>query len=196
MHDRIKEYMIAVKELYMKTRHACILFASSFALLSCAGAPAGREPLTLVPVVDVERYLGRWYEIARFQHSFEKNIVGATAEYSLRNDGKIKVLNSGFKKDLAGPYTKVEAVARVPDASRPGALRVKFFGLFDADYLIFGLDAAHYSWALVGNNSRNFLWLLARTPEIDQTLYDEMIEIARHQGFSVENLFKVPQKQR
>jgi apolipoprotein D and lipocalin family protein len=157
---------------------------------------AAKEPLTLVPEVDVERYLGRWYEIARFQHSFEKNIVGATAEYSLRKDGKIRVLNSGFKKDLAGPYTKVEAVARVPDPSRPGALRVKFFGLFDADYLIFGLDAARYSWALVGNNSRDFLWLLARTPEIDQALYDEMVGIALQQGYAVEKLFKVPQKQR
>jgi apolipoprotein D and lipocalin family protein len=164
----------------MKARHACIVFASSFALLSCAGTPSAREPLTLV----------------RFQHSFEKNIVGATAEYSLRKDGKIQVLNSGFKKDLAGAYTKVEAVARVPDSSRPGALRVKFFGLFDADYLIFGLDAEHYSWALVGNNSRDFLWLLARTPEIDQALYDEMVGIARQQGYAVERLFKVPQKQR
>jgi apolipoprotein D and lipocalin family protein len=165
-------------------------------LLGCAGIPKGLGPLDTVATVDVQRYLGRWYEIARFQHRFEKSIVGATAEYSLRDDGRIQVLNSGFKKDLNGPYTQVKAVAWVPDAARPGALKVRFFGLFTSDYLIFGLDAQNYSWALVGSNSRKYLWLLARTPEISEELFSRMKDIARGQGYDLSGLYKVPQKAR
>jgi apolipoprotein D and lipocalin family protein len=168
------------------------------ALLLGGGAvlAEGPGPLETVPAVDVQRYLGRWYEIARFQHRFEKSIVGATAEYSLRDDGRIQVLNSGFRKDLDGAYTQVKAVAWVPDAARPGALKVRFFGLFASDYLIFGLDQESYSWALVGSNSRDFLWLLARTPEISEELFSRMKEIARAQGYDLSGLYKVPQKAR
>ncbi len=146
--------------------------------------------------MDVPRYLGRWYEIARFQHRFEKSIVGATAEYSLRGDGRIQVLNSGFKKSLDGAYTQVKAVAWVPDAGRPGALKVRFFGLFTGDYLIFGLDPQGYSWALVGSDSRRYLWFLARTPQISEELFSRMRDLARAQGYELSGLYKVPQKAR
>ena len=169
---------------------------SAVLLGGCASLPRGLGPLRTVPAVDVQRYLGRWYEIARFQHRFEKSIVGATAEYSLRDDGRIQVLNSGFKKDLQGAYTQVKAVAWVPNAARPGALKVRFFGLFASDYLIFGLDQENYTWALVGSNTRNFLWFLARTPEIGEELFSGMQEIARSQGYDLSGLYKVPQKAR
>lgn len=168
-----------------------------FLLSGCvSGPPEGLGPLDLVDSVDVEQYLGRWYEIARLPSSFEKNIVGATAEYSLRDDGKIQVVNSGFKKSLDGRFKDVKAVAWIPDPSKPGALKVKFFGLFTSDYLIFGLDRETYSWALVGNQSRTLLWFLAREHEIDDSLYDEMKEIARAQGYDLSELYKVPQKPR
>jgi lipocalin len=162
----------------------------------CASVPEGLGPLDTVAAVDVQRYLGRWYEIARFQHRFEKSIVGATAEYGLREDGRIQVLNSGFKEDLNGAYASVKAVAWVPDAARPGALKVRFFGLFTSDYLIFGLDQENYSWALVGSNTRDFLWFLARTPEISEELFSKMKDIARGQGYNLSGLYKVPQKER
>jgi lipocalin len=149
-----------------------------------------------VPEVDVSRYLGRWYEIARFQHRFEKSIVGATAEYSLREDGRIQVLNSGFKKTLDGPYTQVKAVAWVPDEARPGALKVRFFRLLTSDYLIFGLDQQDYAWALVGSDTRKFLWFLARTPEVNEELFSRMKDIARGQGYDLAGLYRVPQKPR
>ena len=158
--------------------------------------PKGMEPVKLVEEVDVERYLGRWYEIARYQTRFEKDIVGATAEYSLREDGRIQVVNSGFKKNLDGDYTEVRAVAWVPDPDITAALKVRFFGLFAADYMIIGLDDTNYDWAIVGNNSRNFLWFLSRTPEIDESLYKKMSDIARSEGFSIEALYRVPQKLR
>jgi apolipoprotein D and lipocalin family protein len=154
------------------------------------------QPLALVDSVDVQKYLGRWYEIARFQHGFEKSIVGATAEYSLRPDGRIQVVNSGFKKALDGKYTEVKAVAWVPDAATPGALKVKFFGLFTSDYLIFGLDQEGYSWALVGNNERKFIWFLSRTPTVSDELLAKMKSIAVVQGYDLSGLYLVPQKAR
>ena len=176
-----------------------LLAIGTLSLLFLGGGASSTEglgPLETVAAVDVQKYLGRWYEIARFQHRFEKNIVGATAEYSLRGDGRIQVVNSGFKKDLNGPYSEVKAVAWVPDAARPGALKVRFFRLFTSDYLIFGLDAENYSWALVGSNTRNFLWFLARTPEISEELFSRMKDIAQGQGYDLSGLYKVPQKAR
>ena len=166
------------------------------ALAGCASVPSGMQPLDLVDSVDVQKYLGRWYEIARFQSGFEKSIVGATAEYSLRPDGRIQVVNSGFKKALDGTYTEVKAVAWVPDTAVPGALKVKFFGLFTSDYLIFGLDQAGYSWALVGNNERKFIWFLSRTPTVSDELLAKMKAIATSQGYDLSGLYLVPQKAR
>ncbi len=168
-----------------------------FPFASCAsGPPKGLGPVDLVDKVDLERYLGRWYEIARYQHSFEDDIVGATAEYSFREDGRVKVINSGYKNTLDGRYSAVEAEAWMPDASVPGALKVKFFKLFVSDYMIIGLDDENYSWAVVGNNSRDFLWFLARDHEIDEDLFQKMVDIARAQGFETETIYKVPQKAR
>jgi len=173
------------------------LITSSLAALSifgCAAGPRAPGPLQLVEKVDTQRYLGRWYEIARFQHSFEKSIVGATAEYSLREDGRIQVINSGFRNDLNGPPTQAKGVAWVPDPRRPAALKVQFFWPFSGDYLIFGLDDESYSWALVGADSRDYLWFLARTPEISDDLFGRMLQMARAQGYDVSKLYKVPQK--
>lgn len=166
-------------------------------LASCASVPPkGMAPVELVDTVDLQSYLGRWYEVARFQHSFEKSIVGATAEYSIRPDGKVQVINSGFKNTLEGKYTQVKAVAWVPDTNVPAALKVKFFNLFTSDYLIIGLDEKDYKWAVVGNNSRDFLWFLTREPFIDEALFKKMEEIALSQGFDLTGLYRVPQKQR
>ena len=175
------------------------LFASSLAALAlfgCAGTPPGLGPLQLVGSLDTQRYLGRWYEIARFQHSFEKSLVGVTAEYTPRSDGKIQVVNSGFKNDLNGAYTQARGVAWVADPRKPAALKVSFFWPFAADYLVFGLDRESYSWALVGDNSRKYLWFLARTPEINDELFQNMKRLAREQGYDLSGLYVVPQKPR
>lgn len=173
------------------------LFVLVMLLAGCASAPPpDMGPVDLVDSVDVERYLGRWYEIARYQSRFERNIYGATAEYSLRDDGRIRVVNSGFKGSLDGEYKEVRAVAWVPDPKVPAALKVRFFPLIASDYLIIGLDQEEYRWAVVGNDSRDFLWFLSRTHEIDEELYASMEDIARRQGFDVKALYRVPQKPR
>ena len=141
-----------------------VTLAVIVAVAGCASVPPkGMGPVRLVEEVDLERYLGRWYEIARYQTGFEKNIVGATAEYSLREDGKIGVVNSGFKKNLDGDYTEVKAVAWVPDPGVPAALKVRFFGLFAADYMIIGLDDVNYDWAIVGNRPNHFADMASET---------------------------------
>jgi len=159
-------------------------------------ANRSHRPLQLVEKLDTQRYLGRWYEIARFQHHFERSLVGVTAEYSPRSDGRIQVVNSGFKNDLNGLYTEARAVAWVPDPRRPAALKVRFFWPFAGNYLVFGLDQEDYSWALVGENSRKYLWFLARSPQISGELFAKMKQIALDQGYDPTNLYAVPQKPR
>ncbi|MCK9288556.1 MAG: lipocalin family protein [Sphaerochaetaceae bacterium] len=173
-----------------------VVVLSMISLVSCTSTKFADDPLDLVGSLDIDRYLGRWYEIARYQHGFEKTLVGATAEYSLREDGRVQVLNSGFKKTLDGKYTSVKAVAWRPDETVPGALKVKFFGLFTSDYLVFGLDEENYQWALVGNNDRDYLWFLSRTPEVSDDVLARMKEIAEAQGYDLSELYLVPQKER
>ncbi len=177
-------------------RIAKLAILAALAMASASLWAQTRKPLDLVPALDLDRYLGRWYEVARYQHTFEKTLVGATAEYSLRKDGKVDVLNSGFKNTLDGKYTDVKAVAWRPNEAVPGALKVKFFGLFTSDYLVFGLDDVDYQWALVGNNDRKFLWFLSRTPEVTPELLEQMKGIAEAQGYDLSKLFIVPQKAR
>ncbi|MGD1819683.1 MAG: lipocalin family protein [Pleomorphochaeta sp.] len=183
----------------MKKYHLKKLFlltiCCSLIMTSCMTNKFENDPLETVESLDLEQYLGRWYEIARYQKSFEKNLYGVTAEYSLRDDGQIQVLNSGFKYSLDGKYKSAKAVAWRPDDSVPGALKVKFFGLFTGDYLVFGLDD-NYQWALVGDNSRSSLWFLSRTPTISDEVLEQMKSIAIDQGYDLSKLFFVDQKAR
>jgi len=155
-----------------------------------------REALKTVPSLDLGKYLGRWYEIARFDHGFEKKLVGVTAQYSLRSDGKIQVVNSGFKNRLGGTYSKAKAIAWRPDDAVPGALKVRFFHLFAADYLVFGLDDEHYKWALVGDASRTSLWFLSRESEISPESLEQMKGIALDKGYDLSALKMVEQQER
>ncbi len=152
--------------------------------------------LKLVERLDMQRYLGRWYEIARFPHRFERTLVGVTAEYSPRSDGRIQVVNSGFTNDLGGPYRQARGTAWVPDPRRPAALKVRFFWPFSGNYLVFGLDEQDYSWSLVGDDSRRYLWFLSRTPQVGRELLEKMKQLARDQGYDLSDLHEVPQKPR
>ncbi len=154
------------------------------------------KPLETVSELDLERYLGLWYEIARFAHGFETKLVGVTAEYSLRKDGRIKVVNSGFKHTLDGKHVRVKAIAWRPDYAFPGALKVRFFHLFASDYLVFGLDEKNYSWALVGDHSRSSLWFLAREKELSPAVMEQMRSIAVGQGYDLSALAMVKQQER
>lgn len=144
--------------------------------------------------LDLDRYLGTWYEIARFDHSFERGLVGVTATYSYRDDGKIKVVNAGYKNSLDGLYNEAEGKAKQPrPQNEPGKLKVSFFWFFYADYFILELDE-NYQWALIGSSSEKYLWILSRTPQLEQETLDHILKKAKERGYNTDKLIWVEQK--
>jgi len=137
--------------------------------------------------VDIERYMGRWYEIARFPNRFEKDLVGVTADYSIDKEGKIKVLNSGCKYTLQGERKEAHGKAKIPDPKEPGMLKVAFFLFFYGDYFILELDK-DYKWVLVGSSSPEYLWILSRTPRLDPEIYNAIVKKAEARGYDVSKL--------
>lgn len=155
----------------------------------------GQQPMadkTVVKELDIEKYLGKWYEIARYDHSFERGLVGVTAEYSKRPDGKIKVVNSGFKKSLQGERSEAIGKAKIPDPAVPSKLKVSFFLFFYGDYYVMELDPG-YQWAVIGSSSDKYLWILSRTPQIDEALYKDLLARLTKRGYDVTQLIKVEQ---
>jgi len=150
---------------------------------------------TTVKELNLNRYLGTWYEIARFPHSFEKNLVGVTATYSQRDNGKIRVLNEGFKKTLDGKKTRAEGKAKIPNKKEPGKLKVSFFLNFYADYYVMELDE-NYQYAMIGSSSDKYFWILSRTPQMDAKTYEMLLEKARQRGYNLKKLIKVPQPEK
>ncbi len=143
--------------------------------------------------VDIKKYSGTWYEIARMDHRFERNLVGVTATYTLKKDGSVKVENRGFKGSLTGPVSKITGRAKIPDKNNPGKLKVYFFLFFGADYLILDLDTDNYTYALVGSSSKNVLWILSRTPQMDAKVYKKLLNEAKSRGYDISKLQKVLQ---
>lgn len=161
-------------------------------LLNCTNTNSQMIDKTTVKELDLNRYLGTWYEIARFPHSFEKNLVGVTATYSLRDDGKIKVLNQGYKNTLDGELSVAEGKAKIPNKADPGKLKVSFFWIFYADYNVLELDE-NYQYVMIGSSSPKYFWILSRTPQMAPDVYEMLLEKARKRGYNLEKLYKVPQ---
>ena len=148
---------------------------------------------TVVTELVLEKYLGTWYEIARYDHSFERNLVGVTATYSMREDGKIKVLNAGYKNSLDGKRIEAEGKAKIPNLEEPAKLKVSFFWIFYGDYFVMELDP-DYQWAVIGSSSDKYLWILSRTPKMDGELYQALLDKLTKRGYDVSKLIEVPQK--
>lgn len=148
---------------------------------------------TTVKELDLNRYMGTWYEIARFPHSFEKDLVGVTATYSLRDDGKISVVNEGYKYTLDGEQSKAVGKAKIPDKTEPGKLKVSFFWFFYGDYYVLELDP-DYQYVMLGSSSDKYFWILSRTPQMAPDVYEMLLEKARKRGYNLERLYKVPQR--
>jgi apolipoprotein D and lipocalin family protein len=155
-------------------------------LSGCLTVPDGIEP---VDNFELNRYLGKWYEIARLDHSFERGLKAVSAEYSLRDDGGIRVINSGRNTDT---QANQEAEGRAYFVEQPnlGYLKVSFFGPFFGSYVIFELDE-NYQYAFIAGNTTNYLWLLARTPEVSQELVNQFISRATQLGFDTTQLIFV-----
>ena len=155
-------------------------------LSGCLAVPDGIEP---VDNFELNRYLGKWYEIARLDHSFERGLEAVSAEYSLRDDGGIRVINSGYNTDTQANQ-EAEGRAYFVDQPNLGYLKVSFFGPFFGSYVIFELDE-NYQYAFIAGNTTNYLWLLARTPEVSQELINQFISRATQLGFDTTQLIFV-----
>ena len=168
------------------------LLISGFLFLCLMLRPAlAQTDLELVEALDLERYQGLWYEIARLPNEFQDQCVGdVTAEYTLLESGKVEVINRCRLED--GSIDQASGLARRPDPNRPAALEVRFaprwlslLPFVWGEYQVFALDD-DYQWALVGDPSREYLWMLARAPRIDSALYQDLIEQAAAQGFDTQ----------
>jgi apolipoprotein D and lipocalin family protein len=180
--------------MHMKKTTVSLLLVAVFVFVNCqSNKPQAMIDKSTVRKVDLNRYRGTWYEIARFPHSFEKNLAGVTATYTLRDNGMIDVMNQGYLYTLDCKHKKAKGKAKIPDPAEPGRLKVSFFLFFYADYLILELDQENYQWVMIGSSSPDYFWILCREPVMDDELYHELLRIAERRGYDLSRLQKVLQ---
>jgi apolipoprotein D and lipocalin family protein len=158
-----------------------------FYLSGCAGIPENIKP---VDNFRLDRYLGRWYEIARLDHSFERGLSRVSADYSLMDDGFVRVLNRGYSESDK-KWKEAEGKALFVNRPDQGFLKVSFFGPFYGSYVVFELDHENYMYSMVCGPDRSYLWILARTSVIDEKLKNELVAKASELGFDTEKLIFV-----
>lgn len=158
-------------------------------LSACTGLPEGVQP---VKGFELNRYLGKWYEIARLDHSFERGLNKVSATYSMREDGGVRVINKGFS---AADKRWKEAGGRAYFIRAPNEayLKVSFFGPFYGSYSVFELDKENYQYAFVSGYNTNYLWLLSRTPTVSEELLAKFINKSKALGFNTDELIFVQQ---
>jgi len=170
-----------------------ILFLALVVFSGCAsGMKQNIPPLQVVPRVDLNRYLGTWYEIARFPHHFQEGCVATQATYTLLEDGSIGVLNQCRKGGFEGNLSTAKGRAWVVEKETNAKLKVRFFWPFSGDYWIIDLGK-DYDYAVVGHPNRNYLWILSRTPHMEETLYQEILQRLRQQHYDITKLVKTSQ---
>lgn len=153
-----------------------------------------KSPLTTVPSVDLQRYLGTWYEVARYPNRFEADCVSdVTANYSIRADGKVQVVNACRKAD--GEIKQSKGYAKIVQGSNNAKLRVTFFWPFFGDYWIVDLDP-NYRYAVVSEPKREYLWILSRTPVMDEKQHQAILQRIRELGFDPNRLIIPKQTQK
>lgn len=167
---------------------ATLLLAGGFVCVAACTAPQMTIDTTPVPSLDVKRYMGTWYEIARYENTFEKGLEQVQARYTMLPNGRVEVINSGFD-----PVTqrRREAVGKAKTSDKPGRLRVSFFWIFYSDYNVLALGR-DYEWALVGSSSPRYLWILSRTPTLSSATLENILHIARTKGYDTGKLYFTP----
>lgn len=161
----------------------------SFIFYSCSST-ASKQELKTVKNVDLNKYLGTWYEIVRLPAWFEKDCFGVSATYELRNDGKIKVLNKCFKNSLNGKVKEAVGKAWIVDKFTNAKLKVTFFWPFAGNYWIIDLDDKNYEYAVVGEPNRKYFWVLSRSKIIEDNLLNNLLAKAKQQGYNLDQLIK------
>lgn len=164
-----------------------LLILCAILLSGCAGKP---DNVTPVQDFDSARYLGKWYEIARMDHSFERGLTNVTAHYSMNADGTIKVLNRGYNPEKK-EWKDAEGKARFVESPNIGYLKVSFFGPFYGSYVIYDLDRENYSYSLISGPDMDYMWLLSRKPTMDAATKKRLLDKAQALGFDTSKLIYV-----
>ncbi|MBS0484640.1 MAG: lipocalin family protein [Proteobacteria bacterium] len=160
------------------------LFLLIVLLGGCVSVPQNIAP---VDGFELNRYLGKWYEIARLDHSFERGLANITAEYSLRADGGVKVVNKGFAV-ADNKWKEAEGKAYFVGSPQEGYLKVSFFGPFYGAYIVFELDKEDYQYAFITSYDKSYLWLLARTPTVSDEVLSRFVQKSGELGFATDKL--------
>ena len=185
----IKKKQDSMKK-YCKLLYAFPIIAALLAHSSCQADNRIQVDNSTVKQLDIHQYMGKWYEIARYDHSFERGMTHVYTEYSLEKDGKIRVVNHGIKN---GKPKEIVGKGKQPDPKEyPGRLKVSFFLWFYADYYILELGE-NYQYALVGSSSDKYLWILSRTPEMTKAQLDGLLQNIAQRGYNLSKLIFVEQ---
>ena len=172
-------------------RSVILALILSLTLAACATAPPeGVRPVTSF---DINRYLGRWYEIARLDHSFERGMSDVSATYQLQDDGSVKVINRGYDTQRQAWKEAIGRALFIGD-SGTASLKVSFFGPFYGGYHVIALDQQDYRWALVSGPDRGYLWILARDKTLPAEVREQLVSQARTLGFATDKLIWVEQQ--
>jgi len=177
----------------LRTIFAGVVAGAGLACYLYNKARAHKAPLDPVHPFDPEKYLGKWYEIARLDTWFEKNMNNTTAHYSMNPDGTIKVVNKGYNY-VTHRHKQSSAVARFTGPTDIGALEVSFFRPFFSDYNIIALDK-NYQYSLVAGKNLDYLWILSREPHIPDNVLNSYLELAHHLGYDISKLIRVEHDQ-
>ena len=171
----------------IRERATALIAVVAFLAAGCSGAPDGVEPVT---GFELDRYLGTWYEIARLDHRFERGLSNVTADYSLRDDGGVRVINRGYNTEN-GEWDEAEGKAYFTGDEDIGQLKVSFFGPFYGGYNIIELDRDGYQYSMVAGPDRSYLWILSRTPDLDDAVLERLLAKAGELGFPLGELIMV-----
>lgn len=165
-----------------------IALLTAFCLNFTACSTASTVDNSTVQSLDLNRFMGRWYEIARFDHKFERDMQQVTTIYAIQDNGRVKVINQGLKN---GKWKTSEGKGKL--TTTPGLLRVSFWGPFYSDYRVMML-APDYSYALIGGENDKYLWILSRSPQMRQDIRNQVLHEAQRRGYNTNNLIWVQQK--
>lgn len=166
-----------------------LILAVATVVSGCASVPSGMKPVTSF---QPEKYLGRWYEIARMDHSFERHLTHVSATYTELPGERIEVVNRGYDTN-AGRWKEIRGKAKPAGDPETGSLLVSFFPPFSAGYHVFALDRQDYQWALVAGPNRKYLWVLSRRPSLSPSLKQKLYHLAAEAGYDTGSLISVPQ---
>lgn len=192
MSHSIQNWLANLKQtcnVNFKNMRVMLIFIALPILAGCTGMPDKVKP---VSNFELQRYLGKWFEIARLDHSFERGMDQVSASYSLRDDGGVKVINRGYL-EANNEWKEAEGKAYFVNEDNEGYLKVSFFGPFYGSYVVFELDHDNYQYAFISGPNQKYLWLLSRTPTVSQQVIDKFIAMSSARGFDTSQLIFVKQ---